>query len=421
MSDFHQTGEVATFHRLGQFDLERLEDNLLEISQYRGITLVLPCLYDELNRPALATIVEELKDVRYLREIVVSLGRATEEQFQHARRYFSVLPQKVSIIWNDGPRITELYNAIREVHLNHGPDGKGRSAWIAYGYIIAESGSQVIALHDCDITTYSRELLGRLVYPVASARMDYEFNKGYYSRVTNRMHGRVTRLLVTPLLRALMKIVGHRGILRYLDSFRYPLAGEFSMLTDLARINRIPADWGLEVGVLAEIYRNCAVKRICQSELCNNYDHKHQALSARDPKKGLNKMAIDIARSIFNTLATENVIYSPGFFKTLRVVYLRIAQDFLSRYDGDAMINGLDYDRHIEGVAVEVFAKAIGAAGEMALEANMGPPLIPNWNRVFAAIPDFSRRLQTAVIRDNTEDAAERVINRVEDYIRETN
>ncbi len=421
MSDFYQTGEVATFHRLGKFDLNRLEDNLLEISRYRGITLVLPCLYDELSRPALATIVDELKNVRYLREIVVSLGRADEGQFRHARKYFSALPQKISIIWNDGPRISELYRAIHEVHLDPGPDGKGRSAWIAYGYVIAEGGSQVIVLHDCDIITYSRELLGRLIFPVASARMDYEFCKGFYSRVTNRMHGRVTRLFVTPLLRALMKIIGSREILRYLDSFRYPLAGEFSMVTDLARINRIPADWGLEVGVLAEIYRNCALKRICQTELCDNYDHKHQELSPDDPEKGLNKMAIDIARSIFSTLATENVIYSPGFFKTLRVVYLRIAQDFLSRYDGDAMINGLEYDRHIEGVAVEVFARAIRSAGEMMLEARLGPPCIPNWNRVFAAIPDFPKRLQTAVVRDNTEEPAERIFNRTEDYISETN
>jgi glucosyl-3-phosphoglycerate synthase len=419
MSDFYQTGEVATFHRLGEFNLEHLENNLLEISQFRGITLVLPCLYEELSRPALAGIIEELQQVRYLREIVVSLGRATEEQFYHARKYFSVLPQKVSIIWNDGPRIAELYHAIREVHLNPGPDGKGRSAWIACGYIIAEGGSRVIALHDCDITTYSRELLGRLVFPVASSRMDFEFCKGFYSRVTDRMHGRVTRLFVTPLLRALMKIVGWREILRYFDSFRYPLAGEFSMVTDLARINRIPADWGLEVGVLAEIYRNCSIKRVCQSELCDNYEHKHQDLSPDDPEKGLNKMATDIARSLFTTLATENVIYSPGFFKTLRAVYSRIAQDFLARYDGDSMINGLEYDRHLEGVAVEVFAKAIRTAGEMMLEARLGPPCIPNWNRVFAAIPDFPQRLRTAVSRDNTEDSPPPAVNRIQEYLGE--
>ncbi|MDY6855534.1 MAG: hypothetical protein SWO11_12655 [Thermodesulfobacteriota bacterium] len=56
------------------------------------------------------------------------------------------------------------------------------------------------------------------------------------------MHGRVTRLFVTPLIKALMKILGNIDILCYYDSFRYPLAGEFLMITDLALINSIPAD-----------------------------------------------------------------------------------------------------------------------------------------------------------------------------------
>ena len=90
--------------------------------------------------------------------------------------------------------------------------------------------------------------------------LDYKFCKGYYSRVTDRMHGRVTRLLITPLINALMKILGPLPLLQYLNSFRYPLSGEFSMVADLALINRIPADWGLEVGVLAEVFRNCSLK-----------------------------------------------------------------------------------------------------------------------------------------------------------------
>ncbi|MDY7031304.1 MAG: glycosyl transferase, partial [Thermodesulfobacteriota bacterium] len=244
MSDFYQSGMVATFHRLGEFDLEKMEDTLFHISQYRGITLVLPSLYSELHGEALKNIVNELMNVEYVREIVVSLGQANADQFKHAKEFFSVLPQRNTIIWLDGPRIKSLFEEIRERGLEPGPEGKGKAAWIAYGYVIAEKGSQVIALHDCDILTYHREMLGRLVFPVASTRMDYEFCKGYYSRVTDKMHGRVARLFFTPLIRSLMKTLGTLDILCYYDSFRYPLSGEFSMLTDLARINRIPADWG---------------------------------------------------------------------------------------------------------------------------------------------------------------------------------
>ena len=122
-------------------------------------------------------------------------------------------------------------------------------------------------------------------------------------------------------------------------------------------------------------------------------------------------MATDIAHSIFNTLASVNVVYSPGFFNTLRIAYMQIAQDFVMRYHGDALINGLKYDRHMEGVAVEVFAEAIRPAGEMVLNNRFGPPLIPNWNRVFAAIPDFPERLRAAVILDNAEEHPDEVLD----------
>jgi len=243
--------------------------------------------------------------------------------------------------------------------------------------------------------------LARLVYPVASYELNYEFCKGYYSRVTDKMHGRVTRLFVTPLIRALIKMLGHLDVLDYFDSFRYILAGEFSMLTSVALGLRIPADWGLEVGSLADVYRNCALKRICQSELCDNYDHKHQELSEDDTERGLNKMAIDIAKSIFRNLAGQGVVYSLDFFNTLRTTYLREAQDTIDRYQGDALINGLVYDRHKEVGAVEMFTDAIRKAGEITTNDPLGPPLIPNWNRVFAAMPDFYDILIENVELDN--------------------
>jgi len=401
MSDFFQNGMIATFHQLGEMNLERLEGELTRLAGTRGISLVLPSLFSELENPPLRGILDQLRHVPYIREVVVSLGPCSREEFDYAREFFSVLPQKTTLLWTCGPRITALLELLRTKGLETGPNGKGRGAWVAYGYIIAERGSEVIALHDCDIVTYSREMLGRLVYPVVSTQLDFEFCKGYYGRVTTRMHGRVTRLFVTPLIRALIHMVGPRPILQYYDSFRYPLAGEFAMMTNLARLNRIPADWGLEVGVLAEIYRNCSPKRVCQVELCDNYEHKHQTLSPSDASTGLNKMAIDIARSLLGTLAGEGVVYSPGFFRSLCASYRRIAQDLTVNYHGDAMLNGLEYDRHEEGTAVEVFTHAIRLAGDMIEADPRGAPYIPSWNRVFAAVPDFDQRLLEAVRMDS--------------------
>lgn len=71
-------------------------------------------------------------------------------------------------------------------------------------------------------------MLARLIYPVANPAFNYMFCKGYYARVADgTMNGRVSRLLVTPLLRALKKVCGQREFLDYMDSFRYPLAGSF--------------------------------------------------------------------------------------------------------------------------------------------------------------------------------------------------
>ncbi|MGD9347689.1 MAG: glycosyl transferase [Candidatus Aminicenantes bacterium] len=401
MSDFYQTGIVTTFHRLGKIDLKRMDDELMEFNRQRPIALVLPALYSELEGPALKHILEEIKQVPYLHEIVVTMGRTDREQYHEAKKFFSALPQRTRIVWNTGPGIGKLYKQLKDNGLFVGDDGKGRSCWTAYGYILSRNESKVISLHDCDIINYTREILGRLCYAVASANIDYDFAKGYYARVTDRMHGRVTRLFVTPIIRSLEKLLGPLPLLTYLDSFRYPLAGEFSMNTDLARINRIPNDWGIEVETLAEVYRNCSIKRVCQVELCESYEHKHQAVSADDPQKGLMKMSIDIAKAIFRNLAIDGADMSQSLLNTLLVTYLRTAQDTIKRYHDDAALNGLFFDRHGETKMVEAFTNAIRIASREFLENPLYSPLIPNWNRVTSAIPDFLAKLNAVVEEEN--------------------
>lgn len=401
MTDFFQTGAIATLHRLGSPDTAALERQLMEWRSQVPIALVLPALYAEFEGPAMPKIIEELRRVEYLKRIVVTLGRADEEQCRKAREAFAGFRTPVTILWNDGPGIQALYRLLRENDLPVGEDGKGRSCWMAYGYVLSEGDCDVIALHDCDIATYGPDFLARLCYPVGNPNLTYAFCKGYYARVTDRLHGRVTRLLVIPLIRSLMDIVGSHRFLAYLNSFRYPLAGEFAMRSDLARVNRIPADWGLEVGVLSEVYRNLSVKRICQVELCETYEHKHQALDPADAGKGLMKMSLDIAKNLFRILAADGLVLTEGTFKTLLAHYVKEAEDMVVRYHADAMINGLAYDRHAEESAVEAFAKAIRSAGASYLDDPLGIPLIPNWNRITSAFPDFFDQLKAAVGEDN--------------------
>ncbi|MCS7023697.1 MAG: hypothetical protein NZV14_02765 [Bryobacteraceae bacterium] len=400
MADFYQTGIVPTLHRLRPDNTERLEADLERFTRSKPVGLVLPALVSEFENTAMQRILEELRKIRYLQRIVLALGRASQEQFLRVQSLFKNFYTPVTIIHIESERIQALFRLLEERGLSAGPDGKGRACWLSYGLILAYGDCDVIALHDCDIVNYDRQLLARLCFPVAHPNLGFEFCKGYYARVTDRMHGRVTRLFFTPLVRSMMGMAPGISFLAFLDSFRYALSGEFAMNVNLARVNRIPADWGLEVGVLAEVYRNCAVARTCQVDLMDNYEHKHQDLSAGDPSKGLSKMATDIAKSLFRTVASEGAVFTTEHFRTLEVRYVRMAQDTIARHYADAMLNGLKFDRHAEEIAVNTFARSLRRAAEEFLEDPLGVPPIPNWNRVLSAIPEFFDLLLDAVAKD---------------------
>lgn len=404
MGDFYQNGIITTLHNLSNRSLEDLEQELVAFSARRPMALILPSLYSELGGSALPGIIDELVKVPYLAEIVVGLDRADEAEYRDALKFFGRLPQHHRVLWHDGPRLQALDAKLQEQGLAPRELGKGRNVWYCMGYLLSNNRSESVALHDCDIVTYSRSLLARLIYPVANPRFNYEFCKGYYARVADgKINGRVSRLLVTPLLRALKKTLGDLEYLEYMDSFRYPLAGEFSFRRDVLNDILIPSDWGLEIGVLSEMYRNYAKNRLCQVDIADIYDHKHQVLSAADDSGGLSKMSIDIAKALFRKLATRGVTFNSESFRSLKATYYRIALDFVETYHNDAVMNGLTLDIHAEEQAVELFAENIIKAGEAFLDSPMERPFIPSWSRVISAIPDVLEQLSSAVEADHAE------------------
>src|SRR3990172_5503691 len=68
MADFYQTGVVTTLHRLGETRLDRLEAELVEFTETRPLTLVIPALASEMDGPALPHIVEVLAGGPVLRD-----------------------------------------------------------------------------------------------------------------------------------------------------------------------------------------------------------------------------------------------------------------------------------------------------------------------------------------------------------------
>lgn len=402
MADFFQNGEITTLHDLHSRSLESLETELLQMSHGTPMALVLPCLFSELEGSALDNIVEQLARVKYLDQIIIGLDRASRSQFEYAKKYFARLPQKHEILWNDGDRLKEVHRLLQQEGLAPSERGKGYNVWYCMGYFLACDRAKVLALHDCDILTYERGLLAKLLYPVANPQFEFKFCKGYYYRqANNRLNGRVMRLLVSPLVRSLKTMFKDNPFLDYVDSFRYPLSGEFSMVADVVNNVRIPYDWGLEIGILHDIYRNYNLNKICQVDIANAYDHKHQELGDRDRERGLAKMSIDICKALFRKMATDGQVFSQEIFRTIKATYYRTALDYVERYHSDAIMNGLTLDRHHEEKAIELFSQSIIHAGNAFLQNPQLTPVIPSWNRVVSADPEILPKIYHAVQADN--------------------
>jgi len=365
------------------------------------MVLILPALVTEFDGVAMPSIIKELMGVKYLHQIILSVDRADENQFGKIKEIMSPLPTDVKVIWHDGPRMKALLQELQDADFTLGQPGKGRSVWMALGYILADRDVYAIALHDCDIVNYHKEMLARLIYPVVHPATDFEFSKGYYARVTDRLYGRVTRLFYTPLIRTMKRILGYNAFIDYLSNFRYALSGEFAFVSSLARGIRISPTWGLEVSMLSEVYQNTSANRICQVEIIDTYEHKHQNLEKNKPDQGLIRMATDIAKALFRVLSQDGMIISQSFFRTLLTSYIQESRIAIEKYNALSLLNGLAYDRHAEIEAVEAFVESLKVAIKEFVRDPVGIPMLSAWVRVNAAIPDFSERLRDAVEQDN--------------------
>jgi glucosyl-3-phosphoglycerate synthase len=419
MADFHQNPLITTLHALyeafdGDTYLVNLERRLERHAQHENISLLLPSLHSEMrNAGVLDRIIERIAEVRYLSNIVVALGGAPDpEQFQEAKEYFGRLEndkRDVKVVWIDGPRIQGLLQEMAQRVIPIGQQGKGQSVWVSLGYLFARDESDVIALHDCDIVTYSRTLLGRLIEPVANPNNDFQFCKGYYARISpteRAMKGRATRLFVTPFVDTLAKLMCLRGdseLQRFFDyhrSFKYPLAGEFCFNSDLARGLNIAYDWGLEVATLSQVYDQLTARQIAQIDLAQNYEHKHQELSPESGKRGLHRMVVDIAKFYLTYMRSHGVPLDDSYVDMILHTYYQTALKYVRKYSYDADVNDLAFNLYEEESAAGHFRGFLWDAW-MQSKGPQEAKLLPSWNRVAYTFPEIYDRLMVAVQEDN--------------------
>jgi len=402
MSDFFQNGVITTLQKQGERSLKNIEDELMSFAKKHNMVLLLPALCSEFETPAMKGIIEELKHVKYLYKIILGLDCANESQFKEVKEIMSVLPCSVDVLWNDGPRIKKLYAELTKAGFpGLNTPGKGRNFWTMLGYGLTLNNTYAFALHDCDIVNYNREIPARLFFPIMHPALDFEFNKGYYSRVNNKLNGRATRLFYTPFIHSLRKIYGSSKYLDYMDSFRYALSGEFSFIRTLGRGIAISPTWGLEVSTLSEVYKNTSNRRICQTEIIENYEHKHQNLGSIDQGGGIYKMAVDIAITIFRVMAQQGVVFSVAAFKTLQTTYFQEVRFEISKYNALSKLNAIAFDREKEIVAANLFEEAIKEAADKFYENPMGATMLSTWITVRSVLPDFSDKFAEYVKEDN--------------------
>lgn len=400
MADFHQNGNIATLHDLRAGSSAQMTRELESFAGNRRITLVLPSLYSELEAPALDGIVDELAKVRYLHRVVIGLDRADADQYARALRYFSRLPQDHVVIWNDSPRQKAIAARLEAMGLSPAEPGKGRNVWSCLGYILARRDTDVVAIHDCD-----RHLSPRHAHAAGLSGGEPEFpvpagkgllppdRRGEAERAGHAAAGQPA---------ADRPEEGDRGPRLH----RLPARLSLSPVGGIRHAHRHPArpahpsDWGLEIGVLSEAWRNLAPKAVCQVEIADAYDHKHQDLSPMDAATGLNRMSTDICKAIFRKLAADGTIFTTHVFRTLKATYYRTALDMLESYYHDAAMNGLSIDRHKEEQSIELFAENIMRAGAAFLDNPWETPFIATWSRIHAADQHLMADMVRAVAED---------------------
>jgi glucosyl-3-phosphoglycerate synthase len=345
VSDFAQTGLICTLQRLNDTHLGRIEAELNEIARSCPIALVLPCHGRDLEQPAFERLLEELRGADFLREIVLSMNGVGPTAREALPARLSSLPQKVTLLQNEATP--------------HEPAGKGRNVRAAFEHLSAAGECEVIATQDCDVASFRRADLARLCFAVAHPQLGFRFAKMYYSRVTDRLYGRVSRLFLAPLLHAVVRVAGHQPLVDFLLSFRYPLAGEIALTRELAAALPMSSGWGLEIGQLCEVFRRVDPRQVCQVDGGSGYDHKHQPAAP-----ALADMAGEIVRELFTQFAAEGLANDSAFRAAIAAAYRREAAHALRRSSSLATINGLPFDEVAERAIVDTFAERLGAVGE---------------------------------------------------------
>jgi glucosyl-3-phosphoglycerate synthase len=386
--------KIANIHDF-YLDFDSMSSHLQSYKAKFPSGLIIPIFGKDIRSPGLQKIVSEINQCQYLEKVFLALSVKEPGDYEEALRIKSGFTVPCDVVWCNKPEVLAVLEDLKRKGLDVTElSGKGKDVWITMG--IASLELFAFAVHDADIVSYTKMLPTKMLYPLIEPKLDFFFSKGYYARInqdSKKLYGRIHRLFINPLLEVLQEKLHYSRFLTYLQSFSYPLAGEIALYCDLATHLRVPSDWGLELGLLAEVYRNASYGRICQVDL-GFYDHRHKAIKEGE----LLRTAEDSFVTLLRTLTeTENIDVSEAFLTSLQVAYRRLAQDKIRQYHADATCNRLDFDRHEEEANVDALCSVILSGGRKYLE-NPVRAQLPDWLRTMDAMTNIRERLRETAI-----------------------
>ena len=336
MPDFLQTGSILTLPLLSG-DPERLDADLTTWSRERPLALLLPCHARDLDSPALTHIIATIAAIPWVSFVLIGLDGADAAQHEAAIEKFHAIGHDSILMHHDMSQVAA---------------GKGRNIRDTASVLMEWEKIFAIAIHDCDIRTYSRDFLARLCWPVLHPDAGILACKGYYARTAGQLHGRVFRLMFQPLLRAWCEIFPDQKWPAFLRSFRYPLSGELCITKELLKRQDFDPGWGFEVKMLHSLFRS-APHSLCQAELCAAYDHKHQ-----DPAD-LALMAEEVARAFCDTMRLEGTPAAAPQWRALMDACRQTTARALHESTLLAQMHGLPYDAAAEESLAALFTSAL--------------------------------------------------------------
>ena len=319
MSDFFQSKSITTLQSLSVNPQMEAEVRRSE----KKIVVVVPCSMRHYSLRTIHKLLDQLKTVGFLHEVAVVLN-GTNAELEHDNNDLNYSigrrPKLVSVL-----RVTG--------------SGKGLALKAGFDYVYQHyQENAVVVTIDADLQSFSFDYLLKLVYPIAV--FDGDFNKGYYARFSNnKLDGRLTRLLVLPLLYAIQAQHPTNELLQWLLAFRYPLSGDVAMSSQLLPQLDFSDHWAYDLSLLASLYQAEQKLEIYQTEVSDNYAHLHRSIE-KDAELGLMEVAKDISDYLTALLRLDRT--------RLISDYQALSRRYCEKYRRLALFNGLFYSQQTE-------------------------------------------------------------------------